>query len=268
MKSATAQSGGWTRGRWLLALLGTFALQVGLIFVLGERTSPHPRSIGPTQSLQLTIGRTELQELLDPTLFTRPHGRDFSVATWLRPTAPVFPVYRWNEPTRPLPMSLDHLGRALAGFLQTNVVASLSLGDRPAPELLGRQRNEILEALPARSTLTIAGDLATRALLNAPALSSWPADDLLTNTIVRVEVDDSGRVFTAVLLGAERVSGGSGSLAADQAALEAALKLRFAPVDNGNWLSSPAARLTRGVLVFRWRSVPLTNGVTSPVKSP
>jgi hypothetical protein len=216
----------------------------------------------------LSVTRTEIQELSDPTLFTRPHTRDFSAASWLRVLPPAFPVFRWTEPTRPLELPVEQLGQTLSLFLRTNVFVSFSLEGRPAPEMLMRQKADIVEAVVAKSQLTILGDLGAWTLLNPPELPAWPADDLLTNTVVKVQVDRSGLVLTAVVLGAERVGGGSGSAKADQMALDVTRDLRFAPREDRGWLSNPVAQLTRGVLVFQWRTVPITNGVVGPTKSP
>jgi hypothetical protein len=249
-------------------LVLVMALQLGLIFALGERTPPKPRPIGAIQSLQLTTVRSEIQELLDPSIFARPHARGFSAASWLPGVTPDIPAYRWSEPTRPLPLPVDMLGEVLHQFLRTNLFGSFSLEARPTPAVLMRKPDEITEAVPAQSRLVILGDLAARKLLNPPDLPPWPADDLLTNSVVKVQVDESGRVFSTVLLGVEHFQGGSGSLEADRLALEEAQKLRFAPIDPPDWLAGPVSGLTRGWLIFQWRTVPKssTNGV--PLKSP
>jgi len=260
MNGGLALPGEWTRTRWALMLLGVMGLQVGLIFALGERTPPKPRVAVSWQSLQITATRTEFQELQDPTLFARPHARDFSARRWLHGTPPNYPVFRWTEPTRPLELPLQQLGTVLNQFLRTNLFAAFSLEARPTPEILTRRPDDIAEAFPAQSKLLIQGALATRQLLNPPELPPQPADDLLTNSVVQVLVDAAGHVFSAVLLGAERLSGGSGSAEADRLALERARQLQFAPHAPQNWLASPAAELTRGWLIFEWRTVPSTNG--------
>jgi len=268
MIAASDQPGEWTRTRWLLTLLGVMGLQVGLIFALGERTPPKPRMAGITPTLQLTSVRSESQELRDPTLFARPHARDFSAGHWLQPAVPSLPVFRWTEPARPLALSVNQLGDVLSQFMRTNLPATFVLEARPPPEILTRRHDEIAEASPAQSRLVIEGAIAARKVLNPPELPSWPADDLLTNSVVRALVDSAGHVHAAVLLGAERVNGGSGSADADRLALELTRNLQFAPRNEPGWLVSPVAELTPGLLIFQWRTVPNTNGVEAHPKSP
>jgi len=268
MSVAVDNSGRWSRTRWLLTVLGMLGLQVSLIFALGERTPPKPRAVGALQTLQLTAARTELQALLDPTLFARPHARDFSATSWLRVLPPTFPVFQWTEPVRPLELPMDQLGQTLSRFLRTNFFANFSLEARPDPDMMVRRPETVLEAIRAKSQLAVTGELGRRTLLNPPDLPAWPADDLLTNTLVQVLVDESGCVLTAAQLGAERLSGGSGSASADRLALTVARDLRFAPASSGGWFASPAAQLTRGVLVFQWRTERATNGVPEARPNP
>jgi hypothetical protein len=242
-----------------LTLAGVLVAQVAFILAFGERKPPPPRQVAAVPTLQLSVGRTAVQELEDPTLFARPHRRDFA-AGWLNPIPPSFPVFRWTEPTKPLALPEERLGGVLTAFLRSNAETAFTLGSRPAPELLARQPEAVREALPLNSRMTILGDLATRQLLNPPTLPSWPAEDLLTNSVVQLRVDAAGNVLTASLMGAERPNGGSGSAEADNRALTIGRGLKFAPLPGRDWLTSPAASLTRGVLVFQWRTVPATNG--------
>jgi TonB family protein len=99
--------------------------------------------------------------------------------------------------------------------------------------------------------MRVTGGLSDRRLLNQPAsLPSWPASDLLLNSEVQVWVDADGLVLSPALL-----LPGSGSKEADHLALKLARAARFDPV------ARTAARLTSGVLVFEWHTVPQTNAV-------
>jgi hypothetical protein len=216
----------------------------------------------------MTVGRSELQALLDPTLFARPHPRDLSAGHWLRPGAPEFPVFRWSEPLRPLALPAEQLGTTLGQFLRTRGFASLPLDARPTPEMLGQRRTPVVEVGPPQSRLMIHGELADRALLNPPTLPTWPAEDLVTNTVVQVQVDANGEVWTAALLGNERGGGSRASAAAETAALAVARGLRFEPRPNADWLASPVTQLTRGRLLFEWRTVRQTNGTAGAVGNP
>jgi hypothetical protein len=92
--------------------------------------------------------------------------------------------------------------------------------------------------------------LASRRLLNPPKLQSWPASDLLTNSVMRVLVGADGTVISAIQL---FTPPGSGSKEADQQALDLSRAARFEPLHTG------AENLTFGTLIFQWHTLPLTN---------
>jgi len=123
---------------------------------------------------------------------------------------------------------------------------------KPRPDLLPPVVAEIVVARRTNSTLRVAGDLVNRRLLNPPQLQSWPALDLLTNTVVQVLVNAEGNVFSSTLLTL------SGSKEADQNALDVARAARFEPLRR----SSPA--LTIGALIFEWHTAPLANAAANP----
>ena len=104
-------------------------------------------------------------------------------------------------------------------------------------------------ALPQRTTLEIAGALAARKLLSAPALPALPLNDIIAPSTVQVLVDKSGNVFSAVLLPLENSieAAGRGGLG-DTNAVAIARSLRFAPA------TQPAL----GEIIFRWQTTPLT----------
>jgi hypothetical protein len=94
----------------------------------------------------------------------------------------------------------------------------------------------------SRSEVRVEGDLARRPPPTWPGLPSWPASDLLTNTVLQVSVDDDGYATVVTLLGA------SGSLEADDWARRAALGLRFG--------RAKGESTATGRLVFLWLTVP------------
>jgi TonB family protein len=145
-------------------------------------------------------------------------------------------------------MEASALGRALAHFIQTNLVATESLAGKSEPLVIPPR---ILQELAAtQSVVQIEGDLAGRSLLSLPPLPIQQHNDILTNSIVQAGVNPSGYPESARLLS------GSGSKKADQAALAMAKAARFAPLPG---LLAPGAvdraDLTWGKLIFQWFTV-------------
>lgn len=242
---------GWSQRKWWIVIVVVFALHLALAFVFSDRKPLAPRPGLAAPMMRMVSERSELLALDDPTLFALPHPRSFAAPAWLSTPRVDFPVFRWREPERALPLATEQLGDAFRQFMQTNTFVRFKLETLPAPRF---PRSETPPALsPAgRSELLVQGELATRRLLNPPELPSWPATDLLTNTVVQLRVTATGHVFTFALL-----PPGSGSAAADQFALNATRSTRFAPLpQTGNPLTSPAANLTEGTLLFVWHTVP------------
>ena len=239
--------------RWLWIAL-VFAVQVGLLFALSERKPVAPRPLRPALKVSLAPAATELLALNDPTLFALPQRRGFAGAAWLTITNMEFPPFRWTEAPQLLPIHLEDLGVAFAQFMRTNRFVRLALETKPAPELPPPVAPEIGVPAPANSTLRVADDLANRRLLNSPELQPWAATDLLTNTVVQVLVNAEGNVVSHTLL-----APGSGDPKADQRALALARTARF------QTLRDAAPALSLGVLIFEWRTVPLTN---TPASNP
>ena len=76
-----------------------FAAQVALIFALGEKRFPSPRTVTNVPQLTLADSSSELIALDDPTLFALPHANDFASAVWGGITNVTQPSFRWMEPS-------------------------------------------------------------------------------------------------------------------------------------------------------------------------
>jgi hypothetical protein len=134
-------------------------------------------------------------------------------------------------------------------YAQTNTVPKLQLETLPPPTVANPQFLDQPTALKQRSAVQVQGPLVSRHWLNAPAiLRSWPAPDLLTNSLIQVWADADGQILSAALM-----PPGSGLKAADQRALELARSARFAPVTRHD------GSLTPGLLIFEWLTLPETN---------
>ena len=236
----------WSISRWMIYVAIAFAIHIGLIFAFGNRKPVVPRSVANAPQIRLAASRNELHALDDPTLFALPHARGFSAATWLQLPKVEFAPFRWTEPPQLLELPVARLGSALLQFAQTNTVPKLELDALTPMQTTLVESSDEQTNLKRHSTVSASGGVAKRRWLNSPALlRSWPASDLLTNSVVRIVVDPDGQVFSPALL-----PPGSGSKVADQYALEIARAARFAPLPR-------SAKQMLGALVFEWHTVPM-----------
>ena len=243
-------AGGWSRQRWLIFIAIVFAVEVAIIFVLGEKHFPPTRAVTNVPQLTLADNANELIALDDPTLFALPHTNDFASAVWGKAFVATNASFRWTEPPLPPPLVAENLGAVFIRFMQTNQFAAPPLDFKPEPKL----SEPVLPLEPVfaeNSTLQIEGDLAQRKLLTPENLPSWPWADVIAPSKVQALVDMAGNVVSVVLLEA------SGAELADTNALAFARSLRFAR----------SSHLTVGRLIFNWRTVapPATN---SPAAAP
>ncbi len=237
--AGSKRSEGWTPARWFVVITLVFAVQVALIFLLGEKKENAPRLVVNVPTLTLANDADELLALNDPTLFALPHQRDFAAAVWLKRHANTPPDFRWTEPPRWLPLSAGGLGAAFGQFMQTNFLASYSFDFKPVAEL-STPTLPVEPALAQNSTMRIEGELAQRQLPSEISLTDWPFADVLAPCVVQVLVDAAGNVVSTVVVESSSYKD------ADDKALELARTLRF----------TPSLRPTFGRIDFNWHTVP------------
>lgn len=247
MNTANIEARPWSRRRWGTLIALVFAMHVGLIFALGDRKPVTPRPPASAPTLSVAPKSDECIALNDPTLFALPHREGFAGEAWLKIPNVKYQPFRWTEPPRLLSLPVQKLGDMFAQFMQTNLLAPFELEIKPTAEVTAPVVPEIGLMIATHSTLRLEGGLAHQRLINPPELPSQPWTDLLTNSVVQVLVSPDGEVISPGLLGR------SGSPAADQFALEVARSVRFERSRNGD------AKLTVGVLIFEWHTVPMTN---------
>ncbi|TAL03485.1 MAG: hypothetical protein EPO07_06220 [Verrucomicrobia bacterium] len=259
----------WSRGRWWAMVVLVFAVQLGLIFALGDRKPIVPRMAVAPQQMQLAPARSELLALLDPTLFALPHARGFGAAAWLRPPQLGFSTFRFSDPgTARFELAHETLGDSFRHFVETSSFGSFALEINPPPEQDAIEFPPAANPPAAASRLQILGDLAQRVLKNPPTLPAMPADDLLTNSVVQTLVDADGRVFSAVLL--QPLGSKPPTVAqagADHRALELARAAEFSAINRRDTTRlTPDPTLTRGLMIFEWHTEPVaaTNYPSAP----
>ena len=245
-KAQTPGESSWSLQRRLLLILIVFVAHVGVLFAVSDRRPVTPRPPMPSLVVTRLTDSSELLELSDPTLFALPHHRSFAGQTWLKNPAVTFPQFHWSEPPRLLPLPVEELGTVFAQFRQANTPEPLDFTTRTTETTKLFILSEMTSLLPARSSLRLGGELQSRRLLVSPDLPSWPATDLLTNSVVQVLVRPDGLVASSSLLPPGHVA-----TEADQHALNVARSARFAPLPAGS------KKTDLGVMIFEWRTVPL-----------
>ena len=251
----------WRRSLFLIALV--FALQVGAIYWLSDRSPIRPRMPTAAPTLHLS-GNTsgEMLALTDPTLFALPHRQAFSGEAWLK----IIPIpttnFAWSESPRWLAAPTQELGASFNRVIETYSFDQLQTFPRPEPDLAPPMLPRI--AVTERSTFHLEGDLAARRLITKFDLPAWAHTDILNPTAVKLVVNAAGIPISTSLLAT------SGLKAADDYARQLARTARFEPFGGGGPRRS--ANVLEGVsigeILFEWQTLPpaLTNALPQPAR--
>ena len=254
----------WTRRRWWVLVAVLVGAQVGLIFWLGDKLPVRPRQATNEPKILWLPGYTdELTALHDPTLFVwaNPHG--FSETAWLDAPPQEYWPFEWMEPPRFLAIRAEQLGEVFRQVVQGNSAPRFEITSKPEPQIALPELEATTTSIPAQSILIIAGDLAGRRLLSQFDLPSWPANDILLDSVVLAVVDADGQTQSATLLSS------SGLKEADAWALDLAKSAEWEPLQRRGQHRSAmgVAPLNWGQLVFSWYTVPLP-ATNSPSANP
>ena len=251
-----AGAGGWSRRRWLMFVALVFAVQLVVIFELGEKQSPTPRPVANVPHLTLADNSSKLLALDDPTLFALPHANDFTATVSQQTPVALTPSFRWAElPGELLSPAAENLGAVFTQVMRTNSFAQFTPDFKPSAKL-SEPVLPLAQMFSENSTLVVSGDLAQRKLITVENLSSWPLTDVIAASKVQLLVDKAGAVVSAVLIPPDSRAGAAAQYdPANQRALAIARAARFAP----------SASLTVGQMIFNWRTMapPTTNAPTN-----
>jgi hypothetical protein len=256
MNGVLVEHRAWAGRRWWGMVAAVFALQLGLIFWLGDRKPIQPRAPSPAPQVRMAASASEpLLAMTDPTLFALPHWQGFSGSAWLEVPTPTSPEFVWSEAPQWLPLAAGQIGAAFRQFVATNLSNPLQAVALFEPGLrlpqLGPAGAD--PGLPAPvSSVQLTGELAGRKLATSLELRSWASPELLTNTVLQLLVDAEGKPISITLMS------GCGLAEADQNAVQQARALRFAPSRPGQVEApaDPLSDLSWGELIFEWRTVP------------
>lgn len=262
MISATAPSQSRHFPKWVGMTGFVLLVQLGLIFWFGEREKPVPPVVEPVTMLSLAPDQmAEVPGVGNPTMLVLPNRRGFSDAAWMRIPAMNYEVPEWTEEPRLLRLPVEQLTKPFHEYVQANCSKTFEVAGKPEPQFAGDQFIPLVSIMETQSKLTVDGELADRPLTSALALKSWPANDILSNSIVRVSVTPEGEVFSQALLSR------CGLPEADAYALTLAKSARFQPLRNRTVKASGPDAEQWGMLVFHWHTVapPATNArATAP----
>jgi hypothetical protein len=252
----------WSRRRWITTTLVVLFGQIALILYLGE--SPHQlaRAIRSKTSIHLAVDDwsakqiTELATLDDPTLLALPSIHGFSGKAWLSFPALKFQASEWKDAPSYLALETEQLGKTFKRFTATNEPTPVQLVGKPVADLLTLQLTIPPINLRTASAVRVEGSLQKRRLLEPLGLCSWPHEDLLTNSIVQLLVNELGDTVSTTLLTSSTLKD------ADEFALKAARGARFEPLR----LKAGASPYSSGRLVFQWHTTPPLETNTASVQ--
>lgn len=263
-RSPEAPSGSWPQRRLWTTVAALVVMQAGLVFWLGERSPVRPlETTSELEVLWWPAYAGELTALGDPTLFAwaNPHG--FSRAAWLEIPSLEYRPFEWTEPPRFLAIRPGQLGDMFRQSVQENAARPFEVTGKPEPQICLPEFDVASTSLPTQSIWHAQGDLAGRRLLSQFHLPSWPANDILSKSVVQVIVADDGQTQSATLLS------GSGSKEADERALDLAKSAEWEPQRGPGQQRPPGGvgPLSWGQLIFSWHTVP-QSATNAPPASP
>jgi hypothetical protein len=247
MKSIIKDRASWTRGRFLGVVGVLLVLQAGLLFLFGDRSQPQPQvAARPVRfrALGASVSEDQLMRQYfvgDPAVFPVPNPHGFSGRSWLDQQPLVYHSENQLEPPVWLALEADRLGTNFPllrpGYtaIRMDLAQLPSRQEEPPPIFLAP------ELIATQSVFRLEGGLRDRLLGPAPALSSWPSPQLLTNSTVQIAVNPEGEVVAA------RLKARSGWDDADAEALAKARALRFRP--------SIGAGTRWGNAIFQWQTI-------------
>jgi hypothetical protein len=240
-----------------------FAAQAGLVLLFAEKTRPAFVPVPGSLTFRRMVAPLDEEALSkyifagNPTIFPSASPLGFAEQAWLRLPRVEYNVQESEiEPPSFLEFASNPLGASasMPGPIQEQIpfdlVGKPGLSRQPAPVY------PVAEGTRPESFFRIEGPLAERAISSHPPLRAWPAETVLSNTVVHFAVDHSGQVVSA------RLWAGSGLLEADASAVEAVNEMVFTPA------GTSAAGLTWDWAVFYWRTIappPATNASANAV---
>lgn len=253
----TVPPAGWPRSRFWGIVGIIFVLQTGMLLLFGEhdhKARPAKQSGAGFHLLSAPLTADQLSKIffaLDPTVFPLPGAHGFSERAWLNAPAPVFEMPSQTEGPAWLAIKTNQLGAHFAQLPQSKTGVPFGLNVPSSAEMEPWPISLRPEKFRSQSLFELSAGLRERQL-NAPSTLPPRANLLLlSNSVVQIAVDSAGQVIAARLIGR------SGSVEADNSAVEEAQNLRFRP--------APASAPVWGDAIFEWQTLAPSNGAPAPL---
>lgn len=259
----------WSPKRWAITIAVIFCFQGGLTWWLSDH---RPMTIREeTRLLRIRLageaphpGLIALLELNDPTRFVLPSPSSYSGRAWLdiKPLQHRSPG--WSNPPQWLQLKPNELLADFSRFAATNNPGRSSLTERSSQPDVPQVPLTAEEIPQPGSRMQVMGQLSLSDLTNVPQLPTIDYAGLLAPTIIRIIVDQQGRVFDASL------AASSESAAADQTGLELVRSLQFAPDPRISVYQNARdfERLRDGRVIIHWWTQPPPASTNAPTAKP
>jgi len=252
------QPSSWSPGRWSLSVAIVFAAHVGLIYTFSAPPGEprHPDSGSLRLALVLDPGANahwlHATGIQDPTVLALAHPRGFSGRAWDAAAKSSVAPLQWSDAPDYLPPAYESFGLAFSSAATPATAPDEFSSQRRRPPVRSEERREPAATIATRVILS--PSLEQRGLRSLPSLPSIPSQASIPDTLVEIELDSSGAVFTA------RATQRAGLGNADRIRLQAA-NLALAHARSLRFDSAPAPRnpqrlrdvsLTSGTLRYQW----------------
>lgn len=256
MSVATATIERWPGRRWIALVAIVFLCHVLLLFLASEggvpkrRPEPSPTPIRLVDRADSRI--TELLNLHDPALFAFCHPHNFSGTAWFKQRTIQYRMTNVTEPARGLALQPVGLGGNFSTYVAREMARPVHISQKAPPVVAPIS---VAPATDFASRLVMEGAVQKRTPVTPVTLPVQVHDNVLSNSVVRVIVDEAGQTISAVLLA------GCGLPRADDMALQIAKAIRYHRVTQQPLEGAPpslvgSGRWDMGNLIFDWATVP------------
>ncbi len=252
----------WSGTRWATTILLVFAAHLGLLLAFSA-PDPAPRET-PTDIPEFSLlldrrdnaGWLTATTMQDPTVLALSHPLGFSGEAWNAGGPTQIEPLRWPDDPSFLAPAFETFGQSLSVSTDDRHSHDEFSSQRRVPSILSRTTPRPARQIGTR--LLLSGGLQQRGLALAPPPPVLSTSESLPDTIVEVDVDRAGAVYTC-RISRTRQSGPDGEArkSAEDQALRHARSLRFRPASRTKGLDRlPDISLTSGTLTYRWAYAP------------
>ncbi|MFT4590404.1 MAG: hypothetical protein ACI8QF_004535 [Limisphaerales bacterium] len=255
----------WSRTRWIFTIGVVFLAHLGFLFAFAAPPVKPPLAQKDGLQITLLIDAKSNERWLDstryddPTILALGHRGGFSGSAWFGAEEVSVEALRWSgEPSFMRP-AIETLG---GSFLATAGAPSKSdalSSERRMPAFVTRSAST--NPISSVSRVKYSPELDRLGIVQAPPAPRIESNESLRDSLVEIDVDRAGRVYSCRMSNERRTPPRATSerqLKADRMALDYARKVRFQPQPRKSGsLHSQSLDLTWGRLRFQWGYEPV-----------